>query len=424
VILKLRYGHGVATADLRGLLCRELRPNAPRHPLPAEQLVHDALAGPVAGPPLVELARGRRHAVILVPDATRKAWLPLVLPHVLSCLRAGGVADTGVTVLVACGTHPPVAEAALGELLGPLPGGVRVVQHDARDGAALRPAGTLATGLQVRLAAVLLDADLVVAVSKVQHHYFAGFGGGPKMVFPGVAGYDEIQANHSRVVDLAAPEPRRHPGCEPGVLAGNPVAEEIAAAARLRPPDMALLLVEGVEGRPGWAAAGPLDSVFPAACRQVRAWYESAAGPFDRLVVSARGAPGDDTLIQAHKALDAACRFASPGAEVVFLAACGAGAGSPAMEPFLADPSPAAIIERLRQRYVQYGHTVLRLVEKTAAFRVLTVSELDRALQRRLGLVPVGSLGAVLERWRAETPGEPVGLMPGPPVYPASKVPE
>jgi lactate racemase len=418
VILKLRYGRGALTADLRGLRCHDLRPSAPRHGPESAELVKNALDRPLDGLPLAELARGRHRVAVLVPDATRKAWLPEVLPLLLHRLRHAGVGDEQVTVLVACGTHLAVPEGEFEHVAGPLPAGVALVQHDSRDAAALAPVGVLPSGLAVRLSRTVLDADLVVAVSKVQHHYFAGFGGGPKMVFPGVAGYDEIQANHAKVIDLAASPPHRHPGCEPGRLFGNPVAEEIAAAARLRPPDLSLLLVEGAEGRPGWAASGSLDTVFQAACRQAAAWYEVSAPSLRRMVVSAGGAPVDDTLIQAHKALDAACRFVEPGGEVLFLAECGQGAGSPAMEPFLADPRLEAIVAALARRYVQYGHTVLRIVEKTARFRIRLVSRLPEELQARLGFLPVAAPGAVLERWREETPGEAVGLMPGPPVYP------
>src|SRR5512140_1125776 len=119
MVLKLRYGHDTVTADLRGLHCHELRPNVPHHTLPADDLVRAALEEPLEGPSLRELASGRRCVTVLVPDATRKAWLPDVLPQVLSRLRAGGVAFPNITVLVACGTHPPASGPELAELVGP-----------------------------------------------------------------------------------------------------------------------------------------------------------------------------------------------------------------------------------------------------------------------------------------------------------------
>ena len=77
-----------------------------------------------------------------------------------------------------------------------------------------------------------------------------------------------------------------------------------------------------------------------------------------------------------------------------------------------------AAVAALAERYVQYGHTVLRIVEKTARFNVRLVSRLPVELQVRLGFLPTTAPGSVLERWREEAPGEVVGLMPGPPVYP------
>jgi nickel-dependent lactate racemase len=418
MILRLPYGRGALTADLRGLRCHELRPSAPRRPEPLRQLAEAALDHPISGPSLAELARGRRRVTVLVPDATRKAPLPEVLPSLLGRLEDAGIEAHTVTVLVACGTHPQVDDQALAALVGPLPAGVRVLQHDARDEANLVPVGTLTSGVPIRLHRLAVEADLLLAVSTVQHHYFAGFGGGPKLVFPGIAGYAETQANHAKVIDLASEPPHRHPACEPGVLAGNPVAEEIAEASRLHAPDFALLLVAGTEGTPVWAASGPLDLTFPQACARAREWFEVDAGPFRKLVASAGGFPTDHTLIQAHKALDAACRFAGPDAEVLFVAACDGGPGSPEMEPFLADPRVSAIVSRLAEGYVQYGHTTLRLVEKTSTFKVAAKTELPRELAERLGLNVVSRVEAVLDRWRRDEANEVVGLMAGPAVYP------
>ena len=418
MILRLPFGADTVAADLRGLRCRVLQPSAPKGAADARALIGAALDSPVGCPPLVELAAGKRRVVVLVPDATRRAHLPIVLPALLERLERGGV-DTGdVTILVACGTHPRVPEAALEALLGPLPRGVRALQHDARDDGALVRVGVLASGEPVRLHRAAVEADLLLAISALAHHYFAGFTGGPKMVFPGVAGYAEIQANHARVIDLTSVPPRRHPCCEPGLIAGNPVAEEIHRVAALLSPDLALLLVAGSEGGPAWCGVGPLSAAFAAGVERVREWYEVDGAGFSRLVVAAGGAPADATIIQAHKALDAACRFAAPGAEVLFVAACEGGPGSPAMAPFLADPRPEAIVERLARDYVQYGHTTLRLVEKTARYRVHWHSRLEASLVVRLGAEPVADLQGVLDRWRDEAPGDTVGVMPGAPVYP------
>jgi nickel-dependent lactate racemase len=202
------------------------------------------------------------------------------------------------------------------------------------------------------------------------------------------------------------------------VLQGNPVAEEILQVAKLRAADFSLGLVLDQAGQLAWASAGHWLEVWQEGIATVQAWYEVEAGPFSRIVASAGGFPTDHTLIQAHKAFDAASRFVSEGGEILLVAELGGGPGSPAMEPFLDDPQPEVIATRLRQHYVQYGHTTLRIVDKTRRFKVHLVSQLDPGVARQLGFHPVPNPQEVLDRWREEAPGDTVGVMAGAAVYP------
>ena len=419
MIVKLACGATSVAVDLRGLRVKALAPTAPRS-LPAlAESVAAALDRPLDTPALAELARGRRGATVIVPDATRQASLPEVLPVVLHRLLGAGIENRRLTVLIACGTHPPAPIERLSDLLGPLPPGVEVIQHDARQEEELLAVGEVAPGRRIRLHRRAVECDLLVTLGGVRHHYFAGFGGGPKLVFPGVAGYQEIQANHALVVRRTTAGPARDDRCEPGALAGNPVAEEIARAADLRPPDLAVALAPGSDGRPAAVLAGSWRRAHAEAVDLVRNWYEVPRDDgFQLVVASAGGAPGDTTLIQAHKALDAACRFARQGAEVLFVADLGGGPGSREMAPFLADPEPERILARLAESWVQYGHTTLRLVEKTAAHRVHLLSRLDAVLSRRLGFLPVEDPDDVIERWRSRAAPSTVAVMAGQAVYP------
>jgi len=374
---------------------------------------------PKCGASLTERAAGRRSAAVVVPDQTRPAELDQVLPLVLDRLRAAGLHAEAITVLVATGTHPPVSSEVLVAQVGSVPPGVHVIQHRCRARADLVSVGELDSGLTVRLNRAVVDADVVVIIGAVRHHYFAGFGGGGKLIFPGVAGYEEIQVNHSRVLqDDGSGRLQRHPGCEPGVLAGNPVAEEIVAAVELHPPDFSLCLIPGSDGRIADAVGGSWREAFSAAVARAREWYELSSVPQSRLAVaSAGGQPFDATLIQAHKALDAVCRFVEPGAEVLFFADLGEGLGSPDMAVFVDDPRPEVIIRRLLQRWVQYGHTTLRVIEKTSRFRVHLVSRIDPTVAERLGFQPIADPADVVQRWRERYAGASVTVMPGQAVY-------
>jgi nickel-dependent lactate racemase len=421
MIVKLPFGIDRMNVDLRGLRVRALAPTAPREPDDVSGLIGEALNAPLEGPSLEDLARGRSSATVVVPDATRKACLPDVLPVVLEHLNRGGVADDSITVLVANGTHPAVGCDGVAELVGAVSGRVRIIEHDSRTGAGLVAVGELRPGVPLRLNRDAVASDFLLTIATVRHHYFAGFGGGPKMVFPGVAGYEEIQANHSMVLRPSGGSWDRHPNCEPGVLSGNPVAEEIMRAADLRPPDCSLCMVEGRGGGIAWAGAGPWRVAFDAAVKKVRSWFcVEPKASFDLMVGCGGGAPSDRTLIQGHKSLDAACRFLAPGGEILYIAALDRGLGSDDMAPFVDDPRPEAILDRLALGWVQYGHTTLRLMEKTSRYRVRLHSHLDHDLARKLGFEPVSDPETVIEEWRQDHPGKNVGVMAGAAVYPSS----
>lgn len=417
MITRIPYAHASIPLDLRGFRLRALRPEYPKHRGSLGQRVLDAISHPVDGPPLQEIARGKHSALLILPDATRKAGLPEILPPLISRLRDLGIRK--MSILIACGTHPAVGPQAISALLGEIPPDIKVEEHDARDPKKLIEAGRLPGGRRIRLNRRVFESDLVLTVGAVRHHYFAGFGGGPKMIFPGVAGYEEIQENHALVLNFAKGQAQRHPGCEPGNLIGNPVAEEIAEAADLRPPDMAVCLIPGPGGSMGAVYAGPWRAAFARAIEDVRNIFELSTPPFEIMIASGGGSPSDATLIQAHKGLDAATRFLRPGGTLLYCASMGLGAGSQDMQKFLDRPDPKTILESLADRWIQYGHTTLRILEKTARFRVHLHSELDEMLASGLGFIPTPDLERLLGEWRERSSKPSLGLMIEDAVYPS-----
>ena len=96
------------------------------------------------------------------------------------------------------------------------------------------------------------------------------------------------------------------------------------------------------------------------------------------------------------------------------------GPGSEAIRPFLADPRPEVILERLARGWVQYGHTTYRLVEKTVRHRVSLLTQGNWSGLEGLGFERVATADEVVGRWRDEFPGATVAVMTGPAVYPTN----
>ena len=158
-----------------------------------------------------------RRVLVIIPDGTRTAPIPLV-SQALRQLLAPTVAT--LDFLVALGTHPPMDDAALSTLLGePVRAGVvgasRVFNHrwdlpatfvtvgtvPARE-VAEATRGRLELDVPVRLNRLLGEPggdspyDQIIVAGPVFPHEVAGFSGGNKYFVPGVAGAEIIDVTH------------------------------------------------------------------------------------------------------------------------------------------------------------------------------------------------------------------------------------
>jgi len=152
-----------------------------------------------------------RSVLLLVPDGTRTAPVPLVLDAVLRALLGRA---TRITVLVALGTHQPMDDAALESLLG-VPvnvlqeQGVEVRNHEWTDPTTFADLGTLTAEevaalsggrlrepVPVRVNRLVLEHDVVLIAGPVFPHEVVGFSGGNKYLFPGVGGQEIIDLSH------------------------------------------------------------------------------------------------------------------------------------------------------------------------------------------------------------------------------------
>ncbi|HEY7200558.1 MAG TPA: lactate racemase domain-containing protein [Candidatus Dormibacteraeota bacterium] len=145
-----------------------------------------------------------RRVLAIVPDATRTAPIPL-LHRVLDRHLAPRAA--ALDYLVALGTHQPMTDGALSRLLGAPASGARNPRWD--DPSALRTIGVIspdeasrltdgliAREVPVRINRLVDDYDVLLLCGPVFPHEVAGFSGGAKYLFPGVAGAEIIDFTH------------------------------------------------------------------------------------------------------------------------------------------------------------------------------------------------------------------------------------
>ncbi|HWT23283.1 MAG TPA: nickel-dependent lactate racemase [Solirubrobacteraceae bacterium] len=306
-------------------------------------VLRHALEAPTAGPRLRDIARRGAGVAISMCDGTRPQPRHLMIPAVLEELD-GRIDLDDVVVLVATGTHRGNTDAEIRAMLGDeVFGRVHVVNHDARDRDSLVFLGERGDGVPVWLNRRWVEADVRITTGFVEPHFFAGFSGGPKLVAPGLAGLDTVLVLHNakRIGD---------PHATWGVIEGNPVHDDIRAAAAAAAPHFAFDVILNREQRIIAAFAGELGRMHAAACAAARTYaMRAVAAPFDVVVTSNSGYPLDQNLYQAVKGMAAAAKVVKPGGLIVCAAECRdgfPGHGS-YRELLTAHPSPRAFLRAI-----------------------------------------------------------------------------
>lgn len=364
-------------------------------------LASDALKRRFPAAELERFLRGKRRVTVLLPDQTRRCDAPVLL-GLLAPLLSG----KEVRLLTSNGIHPPMAPEVVEDLYGASAlGRWPLTQHDPDDADNLADMGVSPFGNRVLLNRIAARADALIALSAISFHYFAGFGGGRKLLMPGVAARASLTANHKMVVSRGVPGP--------GILKGNPVHAEMLWVERQFRGRL-FHLVTGLDER--YRIAALFGGEGSAPLRRAGNWLKGMQSvaldrPRPSAVVSCGGSPKDINLIQAHKGLEFAHRAVEPGGVILFAAACTQGVGSSQFLPwfrFAKRGGEGLWKERLLQEYQVSGQTALRWHLKSKSHRIWMVTELPASDCAALGVRRLSSLQEgldLLERDRPEGEG-------------------
>lgn len=154
-----------------------------------------AFANPIGTASLRELAQGRKRACIVIDDLSRPTPGDRLVPAVLAELQAAGIADRDVLILAGVANHRPMTRPDFEKKLGrEVLARCAVANHFSWDGCVA--IGTTRFGSPVELNADFLRADLKILVGSIIPHGAAGFSGGSKLLFPGIASLASAEAYH------------------------------------------------------------------------------------------------------------------------------------------------------------------------------------------------------------------------------------
>jgi len=321
---------------------------------------------------------------VVVADKTRLCGYPEYLPVLLEALEAHGADPGQIRIYIAYGTHAPQSDDESAKAYGAVFHDYQWIQHRCdRDG--FVDLGRTGRGTPVRLRGDIVQASCVVTFGAISHHYFAGYGGGRKLMFPGLGEKSAIYRNHGLFLD---PEQRRlSQGCRSGCLDGNPLAEDLAEIETFRPADLAVHGILDSHGRVCDLLVGRGGEHFRQACARHASHCEVLPRKrYDLVLASCGGFPKDINFIQSHKALHNAAAFVRDGGRLILLARCRDGIGSQTFLPWFQLGGWDAAFDRLAENYMGNGGTALAMMAKLDRIRISLVTALDPGQAALIGL--------------------------------------
>lgn len=346
--------------------------------------IGEAFDQPIDSPTIEEIVQPDETVLIVVPDATRQVAAGQIVNLLVRRLIANGTLPFEITCIFANGIHRPVTESEKVEILTPfIAQRIKTLNHSARDLMALTKIGEMKNGTPVEINRAVLEHNHVILVGGVSFHYFAGFGGGRKMICPGLASSRTISETHKLAFDCE--KKARREGVATGILNGNAVHEAFMEIVEKVNPVFSINTIVTEQGEARKVFAGNWKTAHRAACD-----YYAAENTIeieekrDVVIVSCGGAPYDTNLIQAHKALEAASEACKDGGTIIFLAECADGLGRSDFLKWFEAENSQKLADKLCESYQVNGQTAWSLMRKNEKFDVQIITSLPEKETRTM----------------------------------------
>lgn len=178
-----------------------LKPNPmPRLNDISAALIHE-LENPIGCKALGSVNLSDKKIAIVVDDISRPTPTHLFFAYLLKYLLDHGARKENILIIVALGVHRDMTQDEMEKKLGSEKiEGFRWINHNYRNINGHIELGRTKRGTVVRLNKNLKDKDLILCVGLIEPHPLLGFGGGLKMILPGLAHEETIAQNHMQGV--------------------------------------------------------------------------------------------------------------------------------------------------------------------------------------------------------------------------------
>ncbi|WP_428937165.1 nickel-dependent lactate racemase [Fontivita pretiosa] len=362
--------------------CQVVYPNDVTAAASETEAIVQALANPHGGRSLAQFLEGCGNALVIVNDATRPTPTARMLACMMDVLRRHNV-----YYISAVGSHRVPTEQEHRVMFGEAYEQIkdRILLHDCHNDADMVWLGRTSRGTDIRLNKAVAAADRIVIITSVEPHYFAGYTGGRKSIFPGLAAFESITQNHKWALDATSAT---------FALKGNPVHDDMEEIVqRLAKPIFTLQAVLDARHRICAAYAGDYQQAFYAAVEKARQVFAVRIGQRADIVVTVAPYPTDIDLYQAQKAMENARHAVKKGGVLILVAECWDGIGGETFYRLLSSSTDAqAVFAEIQRGYKLGYHKAAKMIELMNNCTVFAVTSIQPAKLEKIFIRPFATV--------------------------------
>jgi len=175
------------------------------------------------------------------------------------------------------------------------------MNHDAYDEKNMVYLGRTSRGTEVSANKIALEADRLIMTGGVVYHFMVGYGGGRKMLLPGISGIKTIRQSHLWSLGPNLGD-GSNPGSVSGATRGNPAHDDMMDVCSFVKPDFIVNMVPNLAGEIVGLYAGNWVSAWIEATKLVDEIFSAEIQEQADIVIgSAGGYPRDINLYQTSK---------------------------------------------------------------------------------------------------------------------------
>ena len=409
--IHLQYGRDGLDVDVPGENVTVLRPQFVPGLADEHAGFVEAVRAPIGTAPLHEKIAATDRVAVVIADGTRALPSDRLLPWLFAEL--GHVPAENFTVIVGTGTHRPNTPEEINRIVGAeVVEKYRVINHNAYDKSTMAEASAAGDGIPALwMNRAYVEADRRILVGFIEPHFMAGYSGGYKAVFPGVADLQSILHYHRAEVI-------GHPRSAWGVLEGNPTQAHIRRMGSALSVDFLLNITLNHQQQITRFYCGDVIAAHEAGCLFAKETAMVACPTRYPLVITTNsGYPLDQNLYQSVKGMCAAAEIVAAGGEIVSVARCNDGFPSHGnFAAMLAEyVSPQAMLDAIHAPgfHLLDQWQVQKLAQVLLQAKVSLYSELSPEQARQAHLTPIGDLNAYIRQRVAELgPETPIAVLP------------